>query len=303
MPLHPDAQKFLEQRAELGQRDVVELSVQDARQQSLRFTAMTSGEPVARTRDLEIAGPYGAIAMRLYYPRADAHDLPIVVYFHGGGWVLGALESGDETCRAWTNAAQCLVVAVNYHKAPEHKFPTAAEDAYAATKWVGEHASEIGGDAARLAVFGTSAGGNLAAVVALMARDRGGPRIAFQIPWVPITDSNFDTASYHENAEGYGLTRAAMMWFWRHYANNADDYLNPYAAPLRAPDLSNLAPAFIVAAEYDPLRDDARTYAEKLRADGTPVEYHCYNGMIHSWLGTEAFDDAVNALKRALRIA
>lgn len=303
MPLSPDAQKFLDQRAQLGARDVVELSVHDARQQSLRLAALMPGEHVARVRDLEIPGPYGAIQLRLYSPQTDAVDLPIVVFFHGGGWVVGALETGDAVCRAWTNAAQCLVVAVNYHKAPEYKFPAAAEDAYAATKWVSAHASEIGGDAARLAVFGQSAGGNLAAVVSLMARDRSGPRIAFQIPWVPITDANFETASYLENATGYGLTRAGMLWFWQHYINGPDDYANPYAAPLRAKDLSNLPPAFIVAAQYDPLREDAIAYANALRAAGNPVELRVYDGMIHSYLGVQAFDDAVNALRRALEIA
>ena len=300
MPLHPDAQKFLAQRERLGARDVVELSIQDARKQSLRLAALAPGEQVAQVRDMEIPGPYGAIALRLYYPRANGTQLPIVIFFHGGGWMLGALETGDATCRAWTNAAQCLVVAVNYCKAPEYKFPAPAEDCFAATKWVSEHASEIGGDAARIAVFGHSAGGNLAAVVALMARDRGAPRIAFQIPWVPITGANFETASYLENAEGYGLTRAAMIWFWQHYANSADDYANPYAAPLRARDLSHLPPAFIAAAQYDPLRDDAVAYANALRAAGNQVELRVYEGMIHSWLGAQAFQDAVNALRRAL---
>lgn len=300
MPLHPDAQKFLDQRAQLGARDVVELSVADARKQSLHLAALTPGEHVARVRDLEIPGPYGAIQLRLYSPQTDAANLPIVVFFHGGGWVVGALETGDAVCRAWTNAAQCLVVAVNYHKAPEYKFPAAAEDAYAATKWVSAHASEIGGDAARLAVFGQSAGGNLAAVVSLMARDRSGPRIAFQIPWVPITDANFETASYRENATGYGLTRAGMLWFWNHYVNSAQDFNNPYAAPLRANDLSNLPPAFIVAAQYDPLREDAIAYANALRAAGNQVELRVYDGMIHAYLGAQAFHDAVNALRRTL---
>jgi acetyl esterase len=300
MPLHPDAQKFLEQRERLGVRDVAELSVDAAREQAIRLAALTPGEAVARVRDVEIPGAYGAIPLRLYYPRQDAAALPILVFFHGGGWVVGTLETGDAVCRAWTNAVPCLVVAVNYHKAPEYKFPAAAEDAYTATQWASEHASEIGGDAARLAVCGQSAGGNLAAVVALMARDRGAPHIAFQIPWVPITDANFETTSYRDNAVGYGLTRAGMIWFWEHYVNGPEDYKNPYAAPLRAQDLSNLPPAFIAAAEYDPLREDARAYADALRAAGVPVEFHCYDGMVHGWLGAQAFADAVNALCRAL---
>jgi acetyl esterase len=302
MSLHPDAQKFLEQRERLGSRDVAELSVEEARKQSLYFAALTPGEAVARVADMEIPGAYGAIPLRLYYPHQDATRLPMLLFFHGGGWVVGALETGDTVSRAWTNAVPCLVVAVNYHKAPEYKFPAAVEDAYAATKWVSEHASEIGGDAARLAVCGQSAGGNLAAVVALMARDRGAPHIAFQIPWVPVTDANFETTSYRENATGYGLTRAGMMWFWQHYVNDPADYKNPYAAPLRAKDLSNLPPAFIVAAEYDPLRDDAIAYANALRAAGNRVELRVYDGMIHAWLGAQAFDDAAQVLRRALEM-
>ncbi len=300
MPLHPDAQQFLEQREQLGARDVTELSVEDARKQSIQLAKYTPGEAVARVRDLEIAGAYGALALRLYYPRADAANLPIILYFHGGGWVTGNLETGDATCRAWTNAFGCLVVAVNYHHAPESKFPAAAEDCYTATQWVGEHASEIGGDAARLVVAGASAGGNLAAVVAQMARDRNTPRLAFQMLFVPITDANFDTVSYCDNAEGFGLTRAAMRWYWAHYVNGREDTTNSYAAPLRAADLRDLAPAFIAAAEYDPLRDDARAYADALRDAGVPVEYHCYEGMVHAWLGAQALQDAVNAFQRAL---
>lgn len=299
MPLSPDAQKFLAQRERLGARDVSTLSVDAARKQSIHLAALTPGEAVAHVRDLEIPGAYGAIPLRLYYPRLEAPQLPIVMFFHGGGWVVGNLETGDATCRAWTNAMQCLVISVNYHHAPEYKFPTAAQDCYAATQWVSAHASEIGGDAARFAVAGMSSGGNLAAVVALMARDRGAPRIAFQMLWAPITDSNFDTRSYQANAQGYGLTRDAMRWFWAHYANAPEDYTNPYAAPLRARDLRNLPPAFIVAAEYDPLHDDAQAYADALRAAGVPVEFHCYEGMIHGWLGAQALADAVVALRRA----
>ncbi len=302
MPLHPEAQAYLDARDAAGSRPVDELSVEQAREQSMRLAKLTAGEEVARVQDMEIPGPSGPIPLRLYYPNLDK-NLPILVFFHGGGWVTGNLDTADATCRAWANAMECLIVSVNYRHAPEHKFPAAAEDAYAATRWVSEHAQEIGSDASRLVVGGQSAGGNLAAVVALMARDRGTPRIVLQMPWVPITDYNFETSSYRENAEGYGLTRKGMIWYWNQYLNAPEDGFHLYASPLRAHDFSNLPPAFIVTAQYDPLRDDAIAYAEKLRDAGCAVELQCYEGMIHGYQGTQALRDAVNALHRTLGLA
>ncbi len=301
MPLHPDAQKFFAERAALGARNPEDMSVEDARAQSIRLNANLPRPDVARVREIEIAGEYGAIPARLYYPK-EIQNLPMIVFFHGGGWVLGNLETVDGTCRAWANATQCLVVSVNYHHAPEYKFPAAARDAYTATRWVSEHASEIGGDATRLAVAGMSAGGGLGATTALMARDLGTPRIAFQLLWVPVLDYFFETHSYLENAEGYGLTRAGMMWFWNHYLNQARDGENPYASPLRAENFSNLPPAFILTAQYDPLRDEGTAYAEKLRAAGVPVEIRLYEGMVHGFLGAQANQDAWRAIRNAFGV-
>jgi acetyl esterase len=298
MPLAPDAQAFLDLRAAQGSRDVADLSVADARAQSIRLSALNPIEDVARVRDLSLPGPGGAIPARLYYPD-DSPSLPIVVFFHGGGWVLGNLETTDATARQWANAAHCLVVSVNYRHAPEHKFPSAAEDAYAATLWVSEHASEIGGDAARLIVAGVSAGGGLAATTALMARDRGAPPIALQILLVPVVDYNFETPSYHENAEGYGLTRRGMQWFWNHYLADPADGANPYASPLRARDLSGLPPALILLAGHDPLRDEGRAYAERLQAAGVAVDCRIYEGMVHAFLGAQATADAARAISTA----
>jgi acetyl esterase len=302
MALAPDAQKFLDERAIQGARDAAELSVAEARAQSVRLNANVPREPVARLREVQFAGIYGMIDARLYYPNDKPH-LPVVVFFHGGGFVLGNLETTDATARQWANASKCLVVSVNYHHAPEYKFPAACEDAYAATRWVSEHASEIGADASRLAVAGTSAGGGLAATTALIARDRHAPPIAFQLLWVPVLDYNFETRSYHENAEGFGLTRASMRWFWQHYLNDPREGANPYASPLRAENLNNLPPAFILAAEYDPLRDEALAYADKLRAAGVNVHAQLYRGMVHGYLGAQAFADAMHALRAALDIA
>lgn len=294
--LHPDTRKFLDERAALGVTSVQELAVADARAQSIMLNADLPRDPVARVRDLNL----GAIPARLYYPN-EKPNLPIVVFFHGGGWVLGNLETADATCRQWANVTQCLVVSVNYRHAPDHKFPAAADDAYHATRWVSENASALGGDAARLAVAGSSAGGNLAAVTTLMARDLGTPRIAFQLLWVPVIDFNFETPSYHENAEGYGLTRGDMQWFWNHYLDAPSDGENPYASPLRA-ELSHLPPAFILAAQYDPLRDEALAYAEKLRAAGVAVQVKLYEGMIHGFLGAQANQDALRAIRNALSV-
>ncbi len=297
MPLHPDAQASMDARAAAGAHPTNTLSPDEARAQHNRLAAMAGpGEPVARVQDCEIPGPAGSIALRIYHP-ALAAPLPIIVYIHGGGWVLGNLDTTDALCRNFANLSQCIVVSTNYRHAPEHKFPAALEDAYAATKWVSENAASFGGDASRLAVCGTSAGGNLAAAVALMARDRGAPHIAFQVLIVPVTNFSFDTDSYRANADGYVLTREVMEWCWSHYLEHPQDSANPYASPLCAPDLSGLPPAFIATAEYDPLRDEGKAYADRLRDAGVPVEYHCYEGMIHSFLGAQADRDAMNAVR------
>lgn len=298
MPLHPDAQAALDARTAFGIRPVSELTPEQGREQSIRYAATAQREPVARVEDRAIPVPYGEIPIRLYYPSA-AMGLPILVYFHGGGWVVGNLETADAVCREFTNAAQCLVISVNYRHAPEHKFPAAAEDAYAATRWVSENAASFGGDPARLAVSGSSAGGNLAAVVSWMALERGTPRLALQVLLVPALDYNFERESYAQFAEGYGLTRASMHWFWQHYLTNEQEGAHPYASPLRAGNAAGLAPAFIATAEYDPLRDEGEAYAEKLRAAGVPVKYHCYEGMIHPFLGKQSTLDAAAALRAA----
>lgn len=304
MPLHPDVQKFFADRAAQGVRNPEDMTVEDARAQSawLNTVPEANKEFVLRVRDIEIPAPHGPIPARLYYPN-DKPILPVWVFFHGGGFVMGSLENADAVCRGWANLSDCLVVSVNYRHAPEHPFPAAPEDAYTATKWVSEHASEIGGDASRLAVGGISAGGGLAATVTQMARERGGPAIAFQLLWVPVLNYDFTTKSYETNASGYGLTRAGMQWFWNHYLVDPADGANPYASPLRAADFSNLPPAFVLAAEFDPLQDEDRAYAEKLTAAGVPVRFQCYEGMVHGFLGNEAFRAAGFAVRDALGAA
>ena len=198
-----------------------------------------------------------------------------------------------------TNAAGCVVASVNYRHAPEHKFPIPAEDAYAATQWIARHAPALGGDPERLAVSGSSSGGNLAAVVAQMARDRGGPSLMYQLLVVPVIDHRFDTPSYRENAEGYGLTTVAMRWYWTHYLRNEGDGNHPYASPLRAERLRGLPPAFVATAELDPLRDEGEAYAARLQAEGTPTVQKRYAGMIHGFLGPDANAEMAEALRKA----
>lgn len=299
MPLHPDAKAYLDLRLAEGEQPYKNLTVAEARAQSLQMSLLTGpGMSVAHVEDQLIPGPEAEIPVRIYTPSGDG-PFPVLLFFHGGGWVLGNLESADFLCRAVTNAAACLVVSVNYRHAPEHKFPAAADDAYAATVWVAEHAASFNGDPARLAVAGVSAGGNLAAVTCLRAKEQGNPPICYQLLIVPATNFSFDTPSHQENATGYGLTRDNMEWFRDHYLNSPEDEKHPYASPLLAEDLTGLPPAFIVTAEFDPLRDEGEAYAERLRQAGVPVTYTCYKGMIHTFLGPQANIDAIMQLRRA----
>jgi acetyl esterase len=225
------------------------------------------------------------------------------VYFHGGGWVLGNLDTHNGQCRNLAQGAGCVVVAVDYREAPEHRFPAAAEDAYAAAKWVSDNAATLGVDASKLAVGGESAGGNLAAVVCLMARDRGGPAIAQQWLAYPVLDHAFDTPSYREHTSGTGLERASMEWFWGHYLGPDGDGSNVYASPLRAERFAGLPPAIVFTSEFDVLRDEGNAYAERLQRDGVPVELRCVAGVNHAFLGmpVDAAERAFDEIGRLLR--
>jgi acetyl esterase len=305
MPLDSQAQAFLEQLAAAGIPPLHELSVAEARQVIVAlFGTQGAPEPVGAVEEWTIPGAGGEMPTRIYIPYGTG-PFPVLVYLHGGGWVIGDLEAYDATCRALTNAAGCLVVAIEYRLAPEHKFPAAPEDCYAATCWVAANAATIGGDPRRIAVGGDSAGGNLAAVVAQMARDRGGPFLVYQLLVYPVTNYGYDTASYTENAEGYLLTRDAMMWFWNHYLHSAADGANPLASPLRVNDLRGLPPAMVLTAEFDPLRDEGEAYAMRLQEAGVPVTLKRYAGTIHGFFslgavldqGKHAMADAATALR------
>ncbi len=308
MALDPQARAVLDQMAQAGDKSIHELSVKEARQTAAAMASMQGpSEPVAGVEDRTLAAPGGDIPVRIYKP-FGAEPLPVLMYFHGGGWVIGDIESSDGLCRTLANAAGCIVVSVDYRLAPEHPFPAAAEDAYHATLWIAANASDFGGDPLRIAVCGDSAGGNLATVVAQIARDRGTPAIKFQLLIYPVTDAACDTPSYVENAEGYFLTKDAMQWFWNHYIQNDADRMHPYASPLRASSFAGLPAALVITAEYDPLRDEGERYAERMRAAGTPVELTRYDGMIHGFFtmsalidqGKEAIRQSAVALRAAL---
>ncbi|MGE7023614.1 alpha/beta hydrolase [Solibacillus cecembensis] len=239
-------------------------------------------EPVAKVEEYSVAVKDGEIKVRIYTPEGEG-NFPIFIYLHGGGWVLGDLDTVDAPCRSIANQAECIVVSVDYRRAPEYKFPVPLEDCYEAALWVANHASEWKGDATRISIGGDSAGGNLATCVALKARDEQGPTFVSQILIYPVTDVSFSTNSYKENGEGYFLTQDSMEWFAQHYINTEEDKLNPYVAPLLTGNLSNLPPALVITAGYDPLCDEGLAYANRLQEAGIQVDYTCYEGMIHGF--------------------
>ncbi|MHB1416495.1 MAG: alpha/beta hydrolase [Chloroflexota bacterium] len=301
MPLDPQVRALLDQDIANGVLPNHKLSVAKARQVMLERAKTLAGEPVplARVKDRLIPGPAGEMPVRVYTPQG-AGPFPVLVFFHGGGWVIGGADTHDHVCRGLAYQARVLVVSVEYRLAPEHKFPAAAEDAYAATRWVAENAASLNGDAGRMAVGGDSAGGNLTAVVSLMARDRQAPKLSFQLLLYPVVDHDFDTASYLQNAEGYRLWRADMIWFWKHYLSEEAQADNPYASPLRAPDLSGLPPALVITAEYDPLRDEGEAYAKRMEEAGVPVVLNRYDGMIHGFISQAIFlDEGKRALAQS----
>ncbi len=307
MPLDPEIAALLAEADRIDPRPVETLSIAEARARggSVNVAPALPPEPVAEVRDL-VTDTLPPVPARLYRPRSGT--LPLLVYFHGGGWVVGSVAISDPFCRALANASGCAVVSVEYRLAPEDRYPAAADDAYAATRWCADHASDLGIDASRIAVGGSSAGGNLAAVVALMARERGAPKLAFQLLHVPVTDHDFDTPSYLTNGSGFGLTRSGMRWFWDNYAPDPKLRNEPYASPLRAKDLRGLPPAHVVTAECDVLREEGKAYATRLREAGVRTTYVEYPGMVHGFtgmavtipMGRSAIDDMGAALRKAL---
>src|SRR5437762_8459041 len=306
--LHPQIQQVLNVMAAAGLRPIEAMTPAEAREQMEATARARTAEPmpVARVEEQMIPGPGGSIRLRLYWPKAAGAGsaVPAIVYYHGGGHVIGSLDTHDFVARNLCAGAEALVASVDYRMGPEHKFPAAVEDSFAALEWVHANAKALGADPDRIGVHGDSAGANLAAVVALMARDAGGPRLRLQSLVYPVADYTMKSASYDTFAEGYGLlTRAAMVWFQQHYLRSPADAEDWRASPIKAASLAGVAPAIIVTAECDVLHDDGAGYAEALRRAGVAVEYREYAGMIHAFFGmVPAVDDAMNA-QRAVSAA
>jgi len=288
--LDDDVRAYLRQQLELAAPPIWELPLEVVRLDDRAANEVEVPTPVGEVRDLAIPGPAGTIGARLYRPRPGVEPLGVVVLFHGGGFVLGDLETHDEAARRTSVGAGVLVVSVDYRLAPEHPFPAGVEDCVAATRWVAKHAAELGGDPARIVVSGDSAGGNLAAVVARRLRDEGGPPLAGQALVYPATDMRPGDrwSSRTALAQGFGLTREAMDWFGARYLAHEDDAEHPDASPIVAEDLRGLPPAFVLTAEFDPLRDEGDAYAQRLRDAGVEVEHHLLPGTIHGVLTNPA---------------
>jgi len=296
--LHPQIQRVLQVMAEANLRPIEAMTPAEAREQMEATAQARKAEPlpVDRVRERSVAGPAGDIRLRLYWPNRAA-PLPAIVYYHGGGHVIGSLDTHDLVARNLCAGAEALVASVDYRMGPEHRFPAAVEDSFAALKWVHANAKELGADPDRLGVHGDSAGANLAAVVALMARDAGSPRLRLQSLVYPVADYRLVGDSYDKYTQGYGLlTRESMVWFRNHYLRSPKDAEDWRASPINAPSLGDVAPAIVITAECDVLHDDGERYAEALRRAGVPVEYKEYPGMIHGFFGMmPAVDDAMNA--------
>lgn len=303
MTLHPGARQLLDTIAEAGAPPLESLPVDQARALSGRMLEAYAAPPLtlAAVEEERIPGPHREIPARVYRPEGADPDGPLILSFHGGGWVLGDLDQHDPGSRALAQGTGATVVSVDYCLAPEHPYPAPLDEAYAAVCWAAEQSSAV-------AVTGDSAGGNLAAAVCLVARDRNGPAIAFQLLDYPALDVRMDTPSYAELADGYMLTASSMRWFWGHYLGGNLEAADAYASPSLAEDLSGLPPALVITAAYDPLRDEGERYAQRLREAGVDALSSRYDGMIHGFLGMpkllppalEAMEEGCTALRLAL---
>lgn len=303
----PQMRAVLDELQRLGVRPVETLTPNQARGQptpadAVQTLRMRHGknivpEAVARVEDRQIDGPAGQIAIRIYTPKGDG-PFPVIVYYHGGGWVLAGLDTYDASARALANIANAVVVSAHYRQGPEHRFPAAHSDALAAYQWTLAHAGEIGGDAARIAVAGESAGGNLAASVAIMARNQDMPMPVHQLLIYPVADCDFDSPSYIENADARPLGRDAMRWFFQHYLNWHTDGESRMISLVREPNLHGLPPATVITAQIDPLRSEGKAYADNLREAGVAVNYRNYEGVTHEFFGMGAVLDKAREAQR-----
>ncbi|HJN51185.1 MAG: alpha/beta hydrolase [Pseudomonadales bacterium] len=292
MPLDPIVDQMLKQMAEAEAPALIEMSPADAR---VMFRAMNEEGTKAELDSVSDNSADG-VPIRIYRPSLE-ENLPCLVYFHGGGWVIGDLETHDVPCRLLAKESGCVVIAVDYRLAPEHPFPAPLDDCYQATEWVTNNAALLNIDKNKIAVGGDSAGGNLAASVCIRARDEGGPKLVHQLLIYPVTDIAMDTESYNSNADGYMLTRESMVWFWNHYVGDKFDD-SPLASPLKTADLSNLPTATVLTAEFDPLRDEGEAYGENLKSAGVTTLIKRYDGLIHGFVGmTDVLEGARSAVR------
>jgi len=310
--LDPDAQRVLDLIRESGRPPYETLTPSEAREFYRAGRRVLQPEPpeVAEVRNLQAPAPQGDIPLRLYRGIGTERRaaLPALIYFHGGGWVMGDLDTHDGVCRLIANAAGIAVISVDYRLAPEHKFPAAVDDAVTATEWIAAHGATLGIDASRLAVGGDSAGGNIAAVVALVARDRGGPRLRFQLLLYPATDFVVSDDLQRERFEGFPLNVVTMNWFRDHYLRDTGDYGDWRASPLRAPDLSRLPRAYVLTVGFDPLHAEGALYARRLQETGVPVRHRHVERQMHGFLtmgkiiaaAKPATEEAAAAVKAAL---
>ena len=263
------------------------ISIRENREKIRMAASLTHSGTIelASVKDIKIPVKNANIGARVYTPTGARAPLPVILYFHGGGWVVGDLDSYDDVCRTLAQKALALVISVDYRLAPEHPFPTAAEDSYAALVWTAKYAASLGGDPERIALAGDSAGGNLAAVTSLISRDRRGPKIVKQVLIYPVTNlTAFDTASHKHFAKGFMLTRADIEWFRAQYLPNDKDRANPHASPLLAKSHAGLPPALVITARFDVLRDEGEAYAMKLKYAGVPTKLVRFDGLIHGFI-------------------
>lgn len=311
MPLDPVLKAFLDQVASMGGPKTWEMTPTEARESfaALMQLAGPKDIPIGKVTNIAIPAPHGEIAARSYAPvAANSQGLPTLVFFHGGGWVIGNIDTHDGLCRMIANGSGCRVISVEYRLSPESKYPDAVDDAVAALEWVEKNASQLGVDANLLAVGGDSAGGDLAAVLAQIAKAKGGPKLSYQLLFFPVTQIGEETRSLREYAEGYFLERKTLDWFYAQYLPGDADKKDPRISPLAAEDVSGLPPAYIMLAGFDPLHDEGLAYAEKLRAAGVPVIVADYPDMVHDFIylqsvlpqASEALNAAAKALKDAL---
>jgi len=291
MPLDKQIAGVLQQFRDIPEPDYSQVDAAQYRQFSDNMLPAIPGEPMSEVRELRVAGADGELEARLYRP-LEQDNLPLLVFFHGGGFVMGNLDTHDNLCRSLAHQTGAVVVSVAYRLAPEHKFPAAPLDCHAATCWLVEHAAELGVDGSRLALAGDSAGGNLALAVSQLAAQREGPKIRYQCLFYPVTDAGCDSQSFEEFAESYLLSAKAMRWFWQQYLQEEGQADDPLASPLRAESLAGLPPTALLTAGFDPLRDEGEALAECLREAGVPVRLQRYEGMIHGFISMTPFVEA-----------